>query len=323
MSVYSMTGYASAPIRLSEGLANEADHGASGFAQKGETGAAARELGTLELRSVNGRFLDLSLRLPDECRALEPALREIVAGAVKRGKVELRVALALAGTSALPSPRMEQLSRLASVQNTVHSWLPKAAPLSVHEALNWCRGAGGVELPDEAVLAAARSAVKALAAARAEEGARLAAALLERIRALRELALRAEPLVPELVQRQQARFIERFRETWATGLSSSGTAASSATEAAMQERALAEATAYAIRIDVAEELTRLHAHLDAFEQLLTKGGEAGKRMDFMIQELLREANTLASKASSLELTNLSLEMKVLIEQMREQVQNVE
>lgn len=93
---------------------------------------------------------------------------------------------------------------------------------------------------------------------------------------------------------------------------------------ALQERALNEAAAFAIRIDVAEELARLRSHLDEIERLLAKGGEVGKRLDFLIQELLlREANTLASKAAALALTNISVEMKVAIEQLREQVQNIE
>jgi uncharacterized protein (TIGR00255 family) len=327
MAVYSMTGYANAAIPVSERPADDAVHGSGTFASKPEPSASAADLGTVELRSVNGRFLDLSLRLPDECRGLEPALREIVATRIKRGKVELRVALASAPGGQIPAPRLDQLSRLASLQNTVHTWLPQAAPLTVNETLNWCRGNATAEVPNEPVLAAARNAVAALAKARAAEGARLVVALRERTGALRALADRAEPLIPVVVQRLQARFLERFREAWdqaaASGVVTAAAHNGSTALAAAQERALSEATAFAIRIDVAEELTRLRAHLDAFDQLLDKGGEVGKRLDFLIQELLREANTLGSKASSLELTNLSLEMKVLVEQLREQVQNLE
>jgi uncharacterized protein (TIGR00255 family) len=124
--------------------------------------------------------------------------------------------------------------------------------------------------------------------------------------------------VPAVVQRQQQRFLER----WAEALEATGAAQTIAREA-LQERALNEAAAFAIRIDVAEELARLRAHLDEIARLLEAGGEIGKRLDFLIQELLREANTLASKAASLELTNISVEMKVAIEQLREQVQNIE
>jgi uncharacterized protein (TIGR00255 family) len=117
------------------------------------------------------------------------------------------------------------------------------------------------------------------------------------------------------VEQQRQRFLERWQEALS--------ATEGAAPQAAQERALTEATAYAIRIDVAEELTRLGAHLDEIDRLVRKGGEVGKRLDFLIQELHREANTLGSKSATLELTRISVDMKVLIEQMREQVQNLE
>ena len=307
MSVYSMTGYASA----SAGAARQGDAGAASTANAGSVVSA-------ELRSVNGRFLDLSLRLPDELRALEPALREMVAAAVKRGKVELRIATQRDAEAGLPTPGGEQLSRLSRLEGTVQSWLPKAAPLSVHEALQWCRGGAAIERLDESALQAARDAVAAFRKARGREGARLAVVLRERLGHLRGLAAQAKPLLPAVVQRQQQRFLERWQEA----LQASGAAQTVSAEA-LQERALNEAAAFAIRIDVAEELARLTAHLDEIERLLDKGGEVGKRLDFLIQELQREANTLGSKSAALELTAIAVEMKVAIEQMREQVQNIE
>jgi uncharacterized protein (TIGR00255 family) len=133
---------------------------------------------------------------------------------------------------------------------------------------------------------------------------------------LRALALQAAPLVPKLVEQQRTRFLER----WAEAMSLTDGAV---LPEAARDRAMSEATAFAIRIDVAEELTRLASHLDEIERLLIKGGEAGKRLDFLIQELHREANTLGAKSAALELTRVSVDMKVLIEQMREQVQNIE
>jgi uncharacterized protein (TIGR00255 family) len=307
MSVYSMTGYASA----SAGAARQGDGGAASTA-----GAGA--LVSAELRSVNGRFLDLSLRLPDELRALEPALREMVASAVKRGKVELRITTQREADAGVPAPGSEALSRLARLEDTVQSWLPKAAPLSVHEVLQWCRGGTTTEKLDEPALQAARDAVAALRKARGREGARLADVLRERLGHLRALAAQAKPLLPAVVQRQQQRFLERWQEA----LQTSGATQTVSAEA-LQERALNEAAAFAIRIDVAEELARLTAHLDEIERLLDKGGEVGKRLDFLIQELQREANTLGSKSAALELTGIAVEMKVAIEQMREQVQNIE
>ena len=188
----------------------------------------------------------------------------------------------------------------------------------MNEALLWCRGAAATERLDEAALQAARECIQGLREARAREGARLVEVLMEKLARLRELAAAAEPMVPAVVQRQQQRFLER----WAEALAATGAAQSFSADS-MRERALNEATAYAIRIDVAEELARLRAHLDEIERLLKAGGELGKRLDFLIQELQREANTLGSKSAALELTNVSVEMKVLVEQMREQVQNIE
>jgi uncharacterized protein (TIGR00255 family) len=302
MPVYSMTGYASASSQASDDAESSTD--AAGV--------------TVELRSVNGRFLDLALRLPDELRALEPALRELLAQGCRRGKVELRMSTRRGDEAAWPQPQADQLNRLSWLEGTVRGWLPRAQPLSVHEALQWCRQAAPAEALDETALEAARSALASLREARAREGERLAAVLLERVAQLRELAARAAPLLPAVVQRQQQRFVERWNEA----LELVG-AAQSMTREALQERALNEAAAFAVRIDVAEELSRLNAHLDEIERLLRGGGEVGKRLEFLIQELHREANTLGAKSAALELTNISVEMKVLVEQLREQVQNVE
>jgi uncharacterized protein (TIGR00255 family) len=311
MSVYSMTGFAMA------------SHGGAGTSDDTPVrGAPAGPAVTVEARSVNGRFLDLSMRLPDELRGLEPALRELVGATFRRGKIELRVATQRDSDGAWPQPQPDQLNRLSRLESTVQGWLPKARPLSVNEALNWCRQGGSAERLDEAAMAAAREAITGLREARGREGARLVAILLERIKRLRELATQAAPLVPAVVQRQQQRFMERWQEALGNVDQGASTAGSIPAEA-LRERALNEAAAYALRIDVAEELSRLSAHLDEINRLLKAGGELGKRLDFLIQELHREANTLGSKSAALELTNVSVEMKVAIEQMREQVQNIE
>jgi uncharacterized protein (TIGR00255 family) len=314
MAVYSMTGYASASTASTS--AQPVARGEE--APAGDAAAKAGARVSVEIRSVNGRFLDLSFRLPDDLRALEPTLRDLLGAAFRRGKVELRLTAGAEADTAVPSPRPDQLNRLAHLESTVQGWLPKAAPLSVHEVLLWCKGTQPGAQLDEAALDAAKRAIQALREAREREGARLAAVLLERTGQLRELAARAEPLVPAVVQRQQQRFVERWREA----LDTVG-AAQTVPLQTLQERAVTEAAAYAIRIDVAEELARLRSHLEEIERLLRAGGEVGKRLDFLIQELLREANTLGSKAASLELTNVAVEMKVAIEQMREQVQNIE
>lgn len=305
MAVYSMTGYASAQ---SGPPAEPAD---------GELRAVRERRLSMEMRSVNSRFLDLSFRLPDELRSFEPLLRSLVTAKVKRGKVEVRAAIEGQDSALLPDPPTRLLQRLSAVQDSVQSWLPEAAPLSVAEVLRLCGAATPpVDTPADTVARLAESVLNALLVARAQEGERLVDMLRGHLRLLRGLTEQAGPLVPQLVEQQRQRFMDRWREAM-------GLAEGSATPEAAQDRALSEATAFAIRIDVAEEVTRLESHLTEIERLLSKGGEVGKRLDFLIQELHREANTLGSKSSALELTRISVDMKVLIEQMREQVQNLE
>ena len=293
----------------------------TGYASAASEAQAGSTAVTVEARSVNGRFLDLALRLPDELRSLEPALRDLLTAGFKRGKIELRVATAREAESAVSAPTAEQLNRLAHVQNTVQSWLSDARALSVNEALQWCRGGAASEGLDAPALAAARGCIQALREARAREGARLASMLMERVTLLRSLAAQAGPLLPAVVARQQARFLERWNEAFASAAGAAAPEQGLADRA--HERALGEAAAYAIRIDVAEELSRLASHLDEIERLLKAGGELGKRLEFLIQELQREANTLGSKSAAMELTAIAVEMKVAVEQMREQVQNIE
>ena len=302
MPVYSMTGYASVQHSLPP-------------ADAGSPQPAVR-LG-LEIRSVNSRFLDLSFRLPEELRQLEPGLRELLTQGLRRGKVELRASLEPAEAGGLQAPSVRHLQSLAALQQQVRQWLPGARELSVADALRLSAGGASGPAIEEAVwVQLARRALDDLRAARAREGARLAGMLLGHIAQLMALADKAAPLVPQLVEQQRQRFLERWKDAMAL------TEGQSLPEAA-QERALSEATAFAIRIDVAEELTRLRSHLQELERLLGQGGDIGKRLDFIIQELHREANTLGSKSAVLEMSRISVDMKVLIEQMREQVQNIE
>jgi uncharacterized protein (TIGR00255 family) len=302
-----MTGYAIAAAVTSS-------HEGAAAPAGGPSGASV----TVEARSVNGRFLDLAFRMPDELRGLEPALRDKLTAAFRRGKIELRIAAAREADSAVPQPTSEQLNRLAHLQGSITGWLPEARVLSVNEILHWCRSGAGNERLDEPALEAAARCIEGLREARAREGARLAAVLMERVARLRELADQARPLVPQVVQRQQARFLERWNEALAAAPGGQSLPAE-----ALHERAMAEAVAFAIRIDVAEELARLGSHLDEIERLLKAGGELGKRLEFLIQELQREANTFGSKSAAVELTAIAVEMKVAVEQMREQVQNIE
>jgi uncharacterized protein (TIGR00255 family) len=279
--------------------------------------AASREIGRgtvhLELKSVNSRFLDVTFRIADELRVLEPALREAIAGRLQRGKVECRLNL-LPAPGAPPQAALNQalLAQIVGWQDSVRALLPQAPPISVADVLRWPGMLGDDAPPAELLqaecLALARRVVDELVDSRRREGEKLAAMLGDRVARMRALVAQAEPKLPAALADYQERLATRLREVLASH---------------DEDRIRQEVGLYAARIDVAEELTRLAAHLDEVSRVLERGGAAGKRLDFLMQELNREANTLASKSVSAEVTGIALEMKVLIEQMREQVQNIE
>jgi len=268
---------------------------------------------SIDIRSVNHRYLEQTLRLPDELRAAEPAMREAVAARLGRGKVDLRATWQPeAGAATGYRPDRGTLSSLQVWQRDVLAMLPDAPPLRVADVLRWPGVLDGVQpdvetLRDE-VLAALAGALDELDATRMREGARLAALMLERVAAMRTEVVAVEPLIPGLVANYRERLAARLRE-----------AAIEADPARLaQEFAL-----FANRIDIDEEVGRLRTHLDELERLLNQGGTVGKRLDFLLQELQREANTLGSKSVAVETSRTSMALKVLIEQVREQAQNVE
>lgn len=285
-------------------------HSMTGYAAA--TGDTPRGALNIELRSVNARFLDLQFRISDELRSLEPALRELIAARVSRGKLDCRVFLNAVALS--PSARIdvEALARLSSLSAEVTKKLPQASPLRIADVLRWPGVIAESPLDEEETRRIAsslcRKALDEFVASRSREGAKLAAAVAERVAAMRAALEQAAPLVPQALAAYQAKLTERLREAMGS---------------ADDERIRAELTVFATKVDVDEELTRLRAHLDEAERTLKKGGAIGKRLDFVAQELNREANTLASKAASKELSDCALELKLLIEQMREQVQNIE
>ena len=267
----------------------------------------------VELRSVNHRYLDLQLRLPDELHALETALRERIAVELKRGKVECRVSLNRvatgASTLAIDPARVQQLAAAAA---EIGRHAPGAAPLSVNEILRWPGVLADATVAPEALSARTHEllgqALSDLAAARAREGAKTRAMLDACCDAIEEQVVRVAPRIPVVHAAYLDKLGARLREA---GLDPD------------QERLKQELALFATKIDVAEELSRLRTHVAEVRRVLAAGGAAGKRLDFLMQELHREANTLGSKSVDAELSQASLELKVLIEQMREQVQNVE
>lgn len=281
---------------------------------------------TVELKSVNSRFLDLQFRINDELRALEPALREAIMARVHRGKVECRLSFgrkAVAGSA--QSLNAELLASLTMMQQKVQQHFVDAPRMSVNELLRWPGVIEETEIAQETlqadVQATMAAALDAFLETRAREGAALQTMLLSRIDDMEAIVQRITPLIPQAIAQFQQKAIERMKE--ALGLAVPNGASTAMPREEALERIRQEVTLYGIRIDVAEELSRLSAHLSETRHILKKGGQVGKRLDFMMQELNREANTVGSKAAVKELSDASMAMKLLIEQMREQVQNLE
>lgn len=270
----------------------------------------------IELRSVNGRFLDLSLRVAEELRALEPMLRETISARLARGKVDCRVFFIESATHVPERLDAAALARLKALAEEATRAFPGAAPLRVADVLRW-PGVVAAGTADEGALRAAaeqlcRKALDELVAARRREGAKLAAALGERVAEMRRRVDEVLPLVPQSIAAYEEKLRERLRE---------------AIGSADDERIRAEIAVFAQKIDVGEEIDRLRVHLAEVERTLSQAGArsaaVGKRLDFLAQELNREANTLASKAASQAVSDCALELKLLVEQVREQVQNIE
>jgi uncharacterized protein (TIGR00255 family) len=283
------------------------------------TGFAALERETasgiliIELRSVNHRYLELQLKLDDNVRSFEPLVRELVAAKLGRGKVECRMSLMQRASQAkqaqLDDAVLQQLAQMAA---TVQQHFPQSQPLGVADILRW----PGVLLSDSLnhealageIQASLTQALQDLADSRSREGAKLKALILERLSEMGQQIAQVKPLLPLQIKAYQERLTAKFQETMKN---------------VDEERIGQELILFAQRIDVDEELTRLTAHMSEVKRILDANGAAGKRLDFLMQELNREANTLGSKSVSTEVTQVSMALKVLIEQMREQIQNIE
>ncbi len=268
---------------------------------------------SLELRAVNSRFLDLSFRMGEDFRVLEPVLRERIGEKVKRGKVECRVNFTQREDAALPGNlNGGLLDQLKSLSDTALAAFPGARPMTVAEILRW-PGMLGDTSPDLELLHATAlklmdAALAQFNASRAREGDKLKAVILDRVAGIREHVARIRPRTQEIVAAYRDKLSKRLEELLPLP---------------DPDRLHQEVVLFAQKIDVDEELDRLVTHLDEVTRVANAGGAAGKRLDFLMQELNREANTLGSKSASLELTQTSVELKVLVEQMREQIQNIE
>ena len=287
--IHSMTGYATASRELPWGAVS------------------------VELRSVNHRYLDVSFRVPDELRQAEQALRETISGAMTRGKIECRVSYALRSSSEGGTELdTTLLAQVLELNARARAALPEARPLGVADILRWPGMLGADDLPGDELRATAgellREALREFTAARAREGAKLAAVILERATEMRSRIAVVQPRIPTVIAAFQEKLNARLKE---------------ALVSADDERVRQEIALFINKIDVDEELSRLATHLDELQRILGKGGASGKRLDFLMQELNREANTLGSKSADIEVTRVAMDLKLLIEQMREQIQNIE
>ena len=264
-----------------------------------------------EIRSVNQRYLDLQMRLPDELRFAEPLIRERVSAEISRGKIECRVAIS-GGSGSGAKLDTAVLERLADLDRRVREAIPGAASLSVSEVLAMPGVFGHEDFSQEELKAAIgellAEALADFTASRRREGEKLSDFLKARMAGIRERMESVRPRLPGLIDSFRDRLVSRLEEA---GIDPD------------DERIRHELTLFASRIDVDEELSRLGAHLDEMDRILARGGAAGKRLDFLMQELNREANTLGSKSVDLEISRAAMDLKVLIEQMREQIQNIE
>ncbi len=283
------------------------------------TGFAALERETtsgvliLELRSVNHRYLEVQLRLDDNLRSFEPLVRELVTAKLGRGKVECRLSLMQRPDQARQVELDDSvLQQLAKMTAKVQQRFPQSQAPSVADILHW----PGVVVSDgidnkmlvEEIRSGLMQALQELADSRSREGAKLKMLILERLAAMEKLVEQVKPLLPLQIKAYQERLTAKLQE---------------AMKSLDEERIRQELIMFAQRIDVDEELTRLNAHIEEVRRILDADAAAGKRLDFLMQELNREANTLGSKSVSTEVSQVSMTLKVLIEQMREQIQNIE
>lgn len=298
-NISSMTGYANAKVQTDMGLLS------------------------IDIRSVNSRFLDLSFRASEEIRFLEPKFREIISGKIARGKMECRLNLVDSGLSADTALNEEALNKLMALQTQVLKTDPSATALRVADILNY-PGIVAAPAPDpevfaKQVLTGFEQCLEVFNESRQREGAALAQVLLKYCTQIEDLVNTLRPKIPEILQAQKDKLTERLEEALDTTLADGA----QITKEEVNERIRQEITLYGIKLDVNEEMERLCTHVKEVRRTLDRGGPVGRKLDFLMQELNREANTLGSKAVSISMTDTSVNLKLVIESMREQIQNLE
>jgi len=285
--------------------------------------ASPRVTVSVELKSVNARFLELAIRLPDELRSLEAGARELLASRLTRGKVDMRVTLTRDSSASDARLNPSALSRLVAIAAEAQAAIPTAAPFGLGDILRWPgvieSGDDDVEQLREPFVRALADALELLSQARLREGSALRLALLERCDGIDRILTDLRSQVPAILAMMGRKLQERLSQALVPALSGSN----HLSREEVNDRIRQEVTLYGMRTDVEEEMQRLGTHVTEVRRVLNSGGAVGRRLDFLMQELNREANTLGSKASAIEMTNAAVELKLLIEQMREQIQNLE
>ena len=266
----------------------------------------------LELKTVNHRYLEFQTRMPEDLRSLEQSMRELVAASLTRGKVDCRITFTAVATRDSLAPNEDALAALADTQKQILKKFD-ATRLSVWEIMHapgvMSAEALGSDAAKQMLMGLFKNAIAELTATRQREGEKLGAMINERLDGIEALVKQVTPLIPEMVAAYQEKLATKLAEAMVG--------------AASDERLKQEVVLFASRTDVSEELNRLTAHISEVRRVVRSGGAVGKRLDFLMQELNREANTLGSKSVSTESTKVAVELKVLIEQMREQIQNIE
>jgi len=287
--IFSMTGFASLEREIADGVL------------------------VIELRSVNHRYLELQMKLEESLRSFEPLARDLIAAKLGRGKVECRMSL-MKRNDASKQTELDTavLQQLAQMAQAVQQYFPESRSLSVADVLRWPGVMSGESVNQdqlaETIKLALNQVLDDMAAARAREGEKLKAIILERLAEIEILVAKVKPLLPTQIKAYQEKLTQKLLETMKT---------------VDEDRIRQELVLFAQRIDVDEELSRLTAHISEVKRILDANGAAGKRLDFLMQELNREANTLGSKSVSTEVSQTAMNLKILIEQMREQIQNIE
>ena len=301
-TVYSMTGYANIQHSTRAGTLN------------------------LELRSVNSRFLDLHFRVADDLRHLEHIVREQLTAKLIRGKVECRLGWNRSdkNSSGIPTIDLEQISQLAALEQSIQDILPRAGGFRVTEILNWPGVVQDTSLSNDELqqtaLSLCSTALEVLKQTRAREGAQTVQVLEQKRSEMQSIVVQLTSKLPDFLNAYELKIRERMRDFFAQVIQEK---AGHLSIADLEERVRHEVALHSVRVDVQEELDRLNSHLVEIQRILNKGGPVGKRLDFVTQELNREANTLGSKAHAIAQTQASIDLKVLIEQFKEQVQNLE